>query len=103
MNLQNLLISAIATSRHLDEPSPAKQHTLTAIAYHIHTQGKTAVNGLVYEAQATHANGGQTRHDGERRTLGGVFFQLARREGWEHASQKQRRRLLRWATEPQEK
>jgi len=60
--------------------------------------GVEIVQAVVAEAQQVEANGGLLRRDGQRRTLGGVFFYLLR----ERCTPEQRKRIF-WFGQPKAK
>ncbi len=71
----------------------ATNHAGPSIFAHVLLHGQTAVGELVAAAQDVQANGGMMRQDGQPRTLGGVYFQLAKAAGWEVRPYKLRREL----------
>jgi len=60
--------------------------------------GLDVVHAVVIEAQTTESNGGLLRQDGQRRTLGGVFFSLLRG----HCTAEQRKHIF-WIDKPKPK
>jgi len=60
--------------------------------------GLEVVQAVVTDAQTTEANGGLLRKDGQRRTLGGVFFALLR----DRCTPEQRKRIF-WLAQPKAK
>ena len=66
------------------------------VKHHMLAQGAAAVMQLTQEAQQIEEAGGLRRLDGGRRTLGGVYFQLAKARGWLTNTQKARRFVAEW-------
>lgn len=75
-----------------------QRHKMDTVGWNILHHGMDAVEALAHEAVGVHASEGRRREDGGWRTLGGVFFQLAREHGWEVSARICRRGLRNWAT-----